>query len=250
MCFLHLSRLLTWSCDLLSAPQLNPTLLLRTIEVFLDPSTFRHDHAPIIIGNLCTHLIKRRFFHSLLTLLQLKTPPPEDPSTTPTPLASSLLGYLTCPLTSCPERQMVYESLANEILSCSDSPHVSYCVLPHLVRSDINMSAVVSSILTGVTSGGVAPSPELLYAVVQLTHSRLTADRAGADLLPDYLHLLSLLLGSAPSSHVTAGVESVDDDDDSGDDMEIDPLSSRDAMLHHSLIIIGGDQLPKCIQHR
>lgn len=246
--FLHLSHVLTWSCDTVSSPQINPTLLLRTIEVFLDPATYPRDHAPIVIRHLCTHLIQHHFFRSLLSVLQLKAPPPEDADTTPTPLVASLLGYLTRPLIALPDDSLIYESLAKEVLSSTHSAHVTYYVLPHLARSTLNVSALVRAILSGITSGGVAPSLELLFAVIRLVHSRLTPAISDQQLLHDYLQLVSLLLSHTPSSHVTVEEEEEYDDDMSVGDVDMEPLSSRDAMLHHCLATVGGEELPRCLQ--
>lgn len=251
-CLLHLSHLLAWSCDTVSSPLVNPTLLLRTIEVFLEPATYRSDHTHAVTCVLSRHVIKNHFFRSLLDLLKLRTPLPEDLEATPTPLVTSLLGYLTRPLISGGGGDFVYEFLANEVLSSSHSPHVTYYVLPHLRgRSDIDLPALVRAIHTGVTEGGVAPSLELLYAVIQLVHFQLpTVEREGG-LVETYLHLVSLLLGKIPSGHVTAG--SVGDYEEKGMELEgegEDPLSSRDAMLRHCLATLGGEQLPQCLQLR
>ncbi len=247
---LHLSSLLSWSCDAVSAPDLNPTLLLRTIEVFLDPSTYRHHDASSMIAHLCKHLIKNRFFSSLLELLRLKTPPPEGLEDTPPPLASSLLGYLTRPLVSGREDGGVYESLANEILSLSLSPHVSYYVLPHLKMAEIDLPTFVRSVLVGVVNGGVAPSLQLLYSVLKLAHSHLPT--LGVWLLESYLQLVSVLLSShAPSGHVTVGSrEEGEEEEEEGMEVEEeeDPLSCPEAMLRHCLATVGGEEIANSLQ--
>ena len=251
-CLLHLSHLLTWSCDSISSPQINPSLLLRVIEVFLDPPTYSPDHAPSVIARLYTHLVDHHFFRSILTLLQLKVPPPDDPDATPTPLAVSLLDYLTRPLQALetvPEGgRRIYESLANEILSLANSPHVSYYVLPRLRNSHLSMSALVRAVTAGLSSGGVAPSVELLYGVIQLTHFTNTV-HTDPQLLQDYLHLLSLLLGHAPSSHVTTE-EGEEEEEEEEMSVDLDPVSSPESMLRHCLATIGGDQLLTCLQQR
>ena len=255
-CLLHLSRLLTWSCDAISAPSINPTLLLRTIEVFLDPSTYLQDHtastshAPNMIRHLSRHLIQNRFFHSLLQLLQLKTPPPEDVEPTPTPLASSLLGYLTRPLLSGCEDGGVYESLANEILSLSLSPHVSYHVLPHLRNSSINVPALVHSVLAGVVSGGVTPSLQLLYSVLELAHAQLPMLK-GEGLLQTYLKLVSVLL-SSHTPLVPVGVSGEEEgEEEEGEGMEVEePLSCPEAMLRHCLATLGGSEIPTALHQQ
>lgn len=248
---LHLSTLLTWSCDAVSAPNLNPTLLLRTIEVYLDPATYQHDHAPTMITHLCKHLIKNRFFSSLLHLLKHKTPPPEDANTVPPPLADSLLVYLTRPLVSGCEDEGMYESLANEILSSSLFPHVSYYILPHLKKSGINLSLFISSLLTGVTNGGVDPSLQLLYSTLELVHSRLLTLEAG--LLESYLELVSVLLSShIPSGHLSVGRGGYEEEEEGMEvEGEEDPLSGPDAMLRHCLVTMGGGEVASALQqHR
>ena len=248
---LHLSTLLAWSCDLLSTPDLNPTLLLRTMEVYLDPSTYQHDHAPSMIAHLCKHLIRNHFFSSLLQLLQLKTPPPMDVDATPPPLASSLLGYLTRPLMSGCEDGAMYESLANEVLSFSLSLHVSYYILPHLKKSTINLSVFVRSLLVGVVDGGVVPSLQLLYSVLELVHSHLPTLEVG--LLESYLHLVSVLLSShTPSGHMTVGRGGEEEEWEEGMEVEgeEDPLSGPEALLRHCLATVGGGEVASSLQHQ
>ena len=183
-------------------------------------------------------------------MLQLKAPPPEDTDATPTPLVSSLLGYLTRPLIVLPNSSIVYESLAKDVLSSAHSAHVTYYILPHLTRSNLNMSALVQAILRGLSSGGVAPSLELLFAVIRLVHPRLTPATSQEQLLHDYLQLVSMLLSHTPSGHVTVEEEEEEDDRMSIGDEDMEPLSSHEAMLRHCLATIGGDELPRCLQQK
>ena len=216
----------------------------------MDPATYRHDHAPHMIAHLCSHLVRNHFFRSLLELLKLKAPPPEDAEATPTPLAESLLGYLTRPLVSGREDGGVYVSLANEILSLSLSPHVSYYVLPHLRRSDVDLPVLVKSVLGGVASGGVASSLQLLYSILELTHSRLPS--LGAELLESYLQLVSVLLSEhTPSVPMETGGGVAEED---WEEMEVDggedPLACPEAMLRHCLAALGGPQIAETLQQR
>jgi hypothetical protein len=235
-----------------ASPIINPALLLRTIEVFLEPSTYSSDHTHSITRILSRHVIKNHFFRSLLELLKLRVPPPEDLEATPTPLTSSLLGYLTRPLLSSGRSDFVYQCLASEVLSSSHSPHIAYYVLPHLCGCPgIHLSPLVRAIHSGVVSGGVAPSLALLYAVTQLVHFRLNSIEEEG-LVETYLHLVSILLGEIPSGHVTTGVGDMVEDEEEEEEVEgvVDPLSSRDAMLRHCLTTLGGEQLLTCLQLR
>lgn len=143
----------------------------------------------------------------------------------------------------------MYESLANEVLSSSHLSHVSYYILPHLSRCDLDLPALVRAVLVGVVSGGVAPCVELLYAVVTLVHHKLTSLDTQQQLLHDYLHLVSALLDHTPLGHVTSAGEG-EEEEEEGSGMEIgdiDPLSSRDAMLSQCLMTLGGPVLPKTL---
>lgn len=250
--FLFLLRLLTWSCDSLSYPHINPSLLLRVIEVYLDPLTFDPDAAPVIILRLSNHLVKRQFFQSLLTLLKQKAPPPDDITTTPPPLVGSVLSFMTRPLSySQATGSHALEALANEVLSHSRSPYVSYYIVPHLMtNSDLNLAVLIHCVLSGVVRGGVAPTVELLYAIVQLCHPKLTSSASSDHFLQDYLQLVSTLLDHAPLSHVTSGEVKEDDDDDSDSDVMMednDPLSSCETMMFHCLVTLGGPEIVTCM---
>ena len=141
----------------------------------------------------------------------------------------------------------MFESLANEVLSSSFSPHVRYYVLPYLMNSDIDLLTLVHSILVGVSKEGVTPSLELLYSIIQLIHSKFNSPRFSEQLVLDYLQLVSTLLRHIPSSHVPAddagGVEA-DDAMSTEEEKEEDGgnLSSHDAMLRHCLATIGGEE--------
>lgn len=129
---------------------------------------------------------------------------------------------------------------------------VTMCYPTSAVAAD-NISALVRSILSGLYTGVVAPSLSLLYAVIQLTHSRLTPRNLDRELLHDYLELVALLLSHIPSSHVTMEGVAMEEEDMEGDDLsvedvDVDPLSSHDAMLRHCIASVGGGQLPKCLQ--
>ena len=246
---------------MVSSPLVNPTLLLRTIEVFLEPATYssdhaHSDHAHSVTSILSKHVINNHFFRSLIDLLKLRVPPPEDLDATPTPLAASLLGYLTRPLIGGGGSGFVYKFLANEVLSSSRSPHVTYYVLPHLRRCpDVDLSALVGAIHAGVTNGGVVPSLELLYAVIQLVHFRLPSVETEGGFVETYLHLVSMLLSKLPSGHGAEGSMGEEEEEEEGEgrmeeEGEEDPLSSHDAMLRHCLATLGGEQLPTCLQLR
>lgn len=262
-CLLHLSHVLTWSCDSLSSPSLNPTLLLRTIEVFLEPSTYHTghahchtdhthtvtDHTHSVIGFLYRHLIQHHFFRSLLALFQLRVPTPDSVDATPTLLGTSLLGYLTRPLMGgvAGGSGLMYEFLANEVLGSAHSPHVTYLVLPHLRTQGVDAGPLVRGVLAGVASGDVAPTLELLYAVIQLVHSNLATADMEERLIEDYLQLVSVLLSKIPSEHVVAGAI---EEEGEGEGEDVDPLSSRDAMLRHCVASLAGDELPLCLQQK
>lgn len=250
---------------MVSSPLINPTLLLRTIEVFLEPATYSSDRihsddahsdtAHSVTSKLSKHVISNHFFQSLIDLMKLRVPPPDGPEATPTPLATSLLGYLTHPLISGGGNGFVYEFLANEVLGSSHSPYVTYYVLPHLRRCpDVNLSALVGAIHAGVTSEGVAPSLSLLYAVIQLVHFRLPSIVKEERLVETYLRLVSLLLSKLPSGHEANGNAGAQEEEEEEEEMEEggeeDPLSSRDAMLRHCLAALGGEQLPTCLELR
>ena len=171
----------------------------------------------------------------------------------PTPLVGSLLGYLTHPLSALPDSSLLYESLAKEVLSSAHSNHVTYYVLPHLSKSELNVSALVQAIISGLASGDVAPSLELLFAVIRLVQPNLSPEKSDQQLLQDYMQLVSLLLDHTPSSHVTQEGAGHEEDEGEEEGMEVggsDPLTSQDAMLRHCLATVGGEELPRCLQQR
>ena len=169
---------------------------------------------------------------------------------TPTPLATSLLGYLTRPLIGRQGSGLVYESLANEVLSSSHSPHVIYSILPHLRKCDLNLPVLVQAVLRGVANGGVVPCVELLYAVVTLVHHKLTSLDTQQQLLHDYLQLVSTLLDRTPLGHATSAGEGEEEEEEEMDVGDIDPLSSHDAMLCQCLVTVGGPVLPTTLSLR
>lgn len=66
----------------------------------------------------------------------------------------------------------LYVAFASELLSPL-TPHVCYLVLPHLLTFDLPLEGMIHAILGIVERGSVAPTPELLYAILQMVHSRL-----------------------------------------------------------------------------
>ncbi len=246
--FFHLTRLLVHSSNSLPSPRITPALLLRTIEIYLSPSTYSisEEKNSELVSKLNTHLVKNQFFLSLLSLMEAKVPPPDDLDTVPSPLATSLLSYMTLPLLG--GDACCYEALAREVLARSTSPHLCYLVIPHLVNSDLNLEMLVHSISMGVVSGRVPASLELLYGLLRLVHFRLTSPNMKNKTILDYLHVVSLLLDHAPLNHVT----SMDTRDSDADDIMVTedstPLSSPEAILRHCLVIVGGEEIPKCIR--
>lgn len=63
----------------------------------------------------------------------------------------------------------LYTAVASELLSPPLTPHVCHLVLPRLQA----LSLPVLSLLHSLEAGSVEPSPELLYGLLQLVHTRL-----------------------------------------------------------------------------
>ena len=194
------------------------------------------------------------FFQCLLNFIKVKVPPPESMSEAiPTPLADSLLCYLTRPLIN-NAVDVVYEKLANEVLTQSLCPHVSFMVLPRLLNMDLDLGTLIRAIQVGVVRGCVVLNTELLYSTLQLVHPRLEGAQLDNILLVEYLQLISLLLDrshvtSVGMSHKEEGEEedAIDSIQD-GDEMGV--LTSPEGMFRHCLATIAGGQIANTLHSR
>ncbi len=223
LCAHHLRQLLTACAESMTFdPSQNIAIPLRMIETFLCPSHFTHSTLHTL---LLTHLVQHGgYFRCLRTLLETRVPPPDDDHTH-SPLTSSLLEYISRPFKTMLATPL-YPSLTRELLSPPLTPHLCHIVIPHLLTLELNFELLVDTLL--VSQHDAVPM-ETLYVVLQLVHPRLhDIDQTS---LAKYLKLISLLLNNAPSGgHVTS---SDDEDDESMDEDESDPLD-------------GGEGLRKC----
>ena len=195
------------------------------------------------------------YFSILKRLLEQRVPPPEGSDHTPSPLASSLLDYLTRPLLCGRKDFALYASFASELFSAPLTPHICYLVLPRLSTSDLSLEHLLGSLLRGVVSypRGVASPLVLLYAVLQLVHPKLKV--LSQQLLAQYLQLLAVLLSNCSKDHVTSHDPTADEDFDDDvhvmevDRSQLDPLGSHDELLQCCISTITGSEVPRRLKH-
>lgn len=172
----------------------------------------------------------------------MKVPPPVDEDEAVlTPMADSLLSYLTRSLDGA--EGVVYEKLADEVLSQAHCPHVKFMVLPRLVNMKLNLGALIQSVLEGVAKQEVASNEDLLYSIIQLGDSRLQSGDLEEGLLVKYLHLLSLLMEQSPSGmDVPISEEDDEDDEEEEETMEEEGRGRKSdgGVFQHCLNLIGG----------
>ncbi len=162
---------------------------------------------------------------------------PEDYALSP--LTSSILEYISRPFKTVLDTPL-YRPLARELLSPPLTPHTCYIITPHLLKLKLNLGLLIETLLTGVTTGQIAASIEILYVLLQLLHTRLhTVNQTS---LAKYLELTSLLLDHAPYSHMTSHDE-LDDEYESMDEGDIDPLESEEDLRKCCVSIITGERL-------
>lgn len=222
------------------------------IEVFLEPQSYPYSHRQEMVRYLYVFLIKKGFyFRCLRNLLETRVPAPaSEEDHTDSPLASSLLKYISQPFSHGFEENDLYMALAREVFNSPLSPHMCYLVLPHLVLFELNLSSLVTAILRGVANGGVASSLGLLYFLLKLVHVQLGSKVISHQSLTEYLELVALLLGNTNISQVRSHDQDdyYDDDDDDDieaiDDGDLDPLASREELYAICMVTITGGEVP------
>ena len=180
-------------------------------------------------------------------LLENRAPPPDGVDHAHSPLTDSILKLLVCPLVHVGSEQSLYKLFTLDLFSRPLTPHLCYIILPHLMTFDLDLARLLESI-RGVALEGVASSLDLLYALIQLLHSRLKL--LSQQLLSDYFKVVAVLLGCVHPDDIA--VQDLDDDFDdvmSIDGMdELDPLSSRDELLACCLSVLCGREIPDRIR--
>lgn len=218
------------------------------LEVFLDPSSYPEAHGSLLVSRLCRNLVARGYFTAMRHLLENRAPPPDGEDHAHSLLADSILKLLIHPLLRMGPEKELYKVFALDLFSRPLTPHLCYIILPHLMTFNLNLGRLLEAI-RGVAVEGVASSLDLLYALIQLLHSRLKS--LSQQLLADYFQVVAVLLGGVRPSEVT--LHDVEDDD--FDDVmsidgfdEPDPLSSRDELLACCLNVLCGREIPNRIR--
>ena len=112
---------------------------------------------------------------------------------------------------------------------------------------NLNFTRLLEAI-RGVALEGVASPLDLLYATIQLLHSRLKL--MSQQLLADYFHVVAVLLGKVhPDDIMLQDMEEDFDDVMSVDGLsDVDPLSSQDELLACCLSTLCGREIPDRIR--
>lgn len=181
------------------------------------------------------------------SLLENRAPPPDDVDHTHSPLVGSILKLLIRPLLCLGPERSLYQIFAVDLFSRPLTPHLCYIILPHLMTFDLNLSRLLEAI-RDVALEGVASSLDLLYASIQLLHSRLKS--LSQQLLADYFQVVSVLIsGVRPDDITLPDIEEDIDDVMSVDGLDdLDPLSSRDELLACCLSVLCGREIPDRIR--
>ena len=240
LCVYHLRQLLVHcTVSLTSDPSQNIAIPLRMIETFLSPTLYQH--TPQTVSHLFSHLVQNGgYFRCLRTLMEHRVPPPDGPEDYAlSPLTSSLMEYISRPFKTVLATPL-YLPLARELLSPPLTPHTCHIVTPHLLTLKLNLGLLIDTLLTGVTTGQISPSMEMLYVLLKLIHTGLHTINQTS--LAKYLELTSLFLGHAPSSHVTSHGE-LDEEFESSDEDDLDPLESGEDLRKCCVSIITEDRL-------
>ena len=180
-------------------------------------------------------------------LLENRAPPPDGADHAHSPLADSILKLLVHPLVCLGAEKTLYKVFALDLFSQPLTPHLCYIILPHLMTFELDLGLLLEAIRS-VAVEGVASSLDLLYASIQLLHSRLNS--LSQQLLADYFKVVAVLLSGVRSDDIT--LHDVEDDFD--DVMSIDgldepdPLSSRDELLACCLHVLCGREIPDRIR--
>lgn len=176
-------------------------------------------------------------------LLENRAPPPDGADHTHSLLADSILKLLIRPLLCLGPERSLYKVFAVDLFSQPLTPHLCYIVLPHLMTFDLDLSHLLAAI-KGVALEGVASSLDLLYASIQLLHSRLRL--LSQQLLADYFQVVAVLISGVRPDDVTLhDLEEDIDDVMSVDGLNhLDPLSSRDELLACCLGVFCGKEIP------
>lgn len=178
------------------------------------------------------------------TLLEHRTPPPVSlDDYTHSRLTSSILDYISRPFsTELVGEGMAYLPLVNELLAPPLTPYICYTIIPHLRTLELNLGVFIETLLTGIIAGNISPSFQLMYVVLELVHSRLTLISQTA--LTQYLRLLALLLDNVQLDHMTStNLYEEEEDDESMEEGESDPLTSAEELRKCCVTTITGDKL-------
>ena len=243
LCTYHLKQLLVYCCTSLTFdPSQNVAIPLRMLETFLSSNSQAGSH-------LLSHLVaKGGYFRCLRTLIENRIPPPAGPEDhTHSPLTSSLLEYISRPFqTELVMDTPLYLSLAQELLAPPLTPHVCYTLIPHLTRLKLNLRCLLETLVGGLTSSQISPTLQLLYVVLQLVHSQLGSESMDQASLTLYLQLVALFLSHTHPDHVTTYED--EDDFESMDVGDLDPLGSVEELEMCCVSIITGDEVAKRVR--
>ena len=244
----YLLTLLTHcTASLSSSPSQNLAVPLRMLEIYLNPLTYPEPQRSKIVTHLCRNLVARGYFTAMRSLLEHRAPPPDGTDHTHSPLADSILKLLIRPLLCMGPERSLYKVFALNLFSQPLTPHLCYIILPHLMTFNLDFARLLEAI-RGVALEGAASPLDLLYASIQLLHSRLKS--LSHQLLADYFQVVAVLLSRVhPDDVMLQDMEEDFDDVMSVDGLaDLDPLSSRDELLACCLSILCGKEIPDRIR--
>ena len=244
----HLLTLLIYcTASLSSSPSQNLAIPLRMLEIYLNPLTYPEQQRSKIVPLLCRNLVASGYFTAMRSLLEHRAPPPDETDHAHSPLADSILTLLIRPLLCMGPERSLYKTFALNLFSQPLTPHLCYIILPHLMTFNLDFARLLEAI-RGVALEGMASPLDLLYASIQLLHSRLKS--LSQQLLADYFHVVAVLLSKVhPDDVMLQDMEEDFDDVMSVDGLnDLDPLSSQDELLACCLSILCGREIPDRIR--